>query len=325
MARIRSIHPGIFTDEAFVALSADAQVLLFGIWTEADDQGVFEWKPVTLRMRLRPAKDGDVEAFLAELMAVNAVCRFEVGGRQYGAIRNFRKYQRPKKPNAVHPMPPEIRTYVFLDADGSEIDDDETDAGTELSAVKPRRVLPKSEIAPQMEDGGGRREAGGDSRTTSGVASLTPPPTLVPYIEIPTNRFETAGEQFPVYEPMIEEFQRLYPAVDVRAELRKMRGWSINNPAQRKTRKGMGKFVNGWLSRQQDKPVARETSNGGRHGGQSANRSSFGSEVSRAVQDRAGSGLFDSGEPEIIQPVRSLASPRPDEEEGGFGRAADAA
>ncbi len=73
MARIRSIHPGLFTDEAFVSLTADAQVFLMGIWTEADDQGAFEWKPLTLRMRLRPTKDGPVDDLLDELEAAKFI------------------------------------------------------------------------------------------------------------------------------------------------------------------------------------------------------------------------------------------------------------
>jgi len=114
MARIRSIHPGLFTDEAFAPLSSDAQMLLIGIWTEADDQGVFEWKPLTLRMRLRPAKDGDVNALLDEIVASNSVKRFEVEGKSYGAVRNFRKWQRPEKPKHVHTLPQDLRGYVGI-------------------------------------------------------------------------------------------------------------------------------------------------------------------------------------------------------------------
>lgn len=165
MARIRSIHPGLFTDERFVSLSADAQVFLLGLWTEADDQGVFEWKPLTLRMRLRPTKDGPVEPLLAEIVAAQAIKQFEIGGRIYGAIRNFRKYQRPKKPNAVHPVTDEIRTYVAL-----------TTASSELAEDEERQVIPEAlgsgEIAPQMEDGGGRVKGNTEeARTSSGGAS----------------------------------------------------------------------------------------------------------------------------------------------------------
>src|SRR4051794_19179480 len=38
-ARIRSIHPRLFTDEAFVSCLPLARLLLLGIWTEADDHG----------------------------------------------------------------------------------------------------------------------------------------------------------------------------------------------------------------------------------------------------------------------------------------------
>ena len=44
----------------------------------------------------------------------------------------------------------------------------------------------------------------------------------------------------------------LYPAVDVMQELRKMKGWCDSNPAKRKTRRGIKRFINNWLSRQQD-------------------------------------------------------------------------
>jgi hypothetical protein len=33
MPRIRSVHPGLFTDEAFVTVSMAARVLLIGVWT----------------------------------------------------------------------------------------------------------------------------------------------------------------------------------------------------------------------------------------------------------------------------------------------------
>ena len=151
MARIRSVHPGIFTDEAFVSLSSDAQVFLIGIWTECDDQGVFEWKPLTLRMRLRPTKDGAVDALLSEMVAANCVRRYELSGRQYGAVRNFRKYQRPKKPNAIHPITDEIRTYVALIAPSSEPEDAEWESSSEPVG---NQFGTGGENSNQMEDGG---------------------------------------------------------------------------------------------------------------------------------------------------------------------------
>jgi hypothetical protein len=47
----------------------------------------------------------------------------------------------------------------------------------------------------------------------------------------------------------VAEYRKAYPRIDVSAELRKARAWCVANPTQRKTRRGVGKFVNGWLSR----------------------------------------------------------------------------
>ena len=62
------------------------------------------------------------------------------------------------------------------------------------------------------------------------------------------------GSDFSVTEDMVSEFSGLYPAVDVMQELRNMRGWLINNPKNRKTGAGIRRFINSWLSREQDKP-----------------------------------------------------------------------
>lgn len=43
-----------------------------------------------------------------------------------------------------------------------------------------------------------------------------------------------------------------YPAVDVEQELRKMGAWCDSNPTRRKTRRGIERFINNWLSRTQD-------------------------------------------------------------------------
>lgn len=51
-----------------------------------------------------------------------------------------------------------------------------------------------------------------------------------------------------------EEYIRLYPAVDVKKAFRDMRAWSISNPSKRKTHRGIRRFVNSWLSKEQDKP-----------------------------------------------------------------------
>nr|WP_314074751.1 hypothetical protein [uncultured Roseococcus sp.] len=97
MPRIRSIHHGQWTDEAFVSCSMAARLLAIGVRNLADDQGVFPWKPLTLKMQLFPADNVDVSALLAELSETGQLQRFEMNGQAYGAIRNFRRWQRRQR------------------------------------------------------------------------------------------------------------------------------------------------------------------------------------------------------------------------------------
>lgn len=54
-------------------------------------------------------------------------------------------------------------------------------------------------------------------------------------------------------------WKETYPAVDVEQELRKMVAWSHSNPTNRKTRRGVDRFINSWLAREQDRGGSRTT------------------------------------------------------------------
>jgi len=154
MARIRSVHPSLFTDEAWVSCSPLARILYIGLWTDADDQGLFEWKPLQLRMRLLPGDSADVAALLAELTSAGLIAAFEIAGRSFGAIKSFRKFQRPQKPNAIHPTTAAVKAYVGL-------------SGNDTGPVEERsRTSPV--IPPQMEDVGGRVEEESTTSLTGG-------------------------------------------------------------------------------------------------------------------------------------------------------------
>lgn len=171
MARIRSVHPGLFTDEHFVQLSPISQVFLIGIWTECDDHGVFEWKPITLKMKLMAAYSHDALAHLEELVIHHMVRKVEIDGKPYGLVRNFCIWQRPKKPTFRYPLPDEWKTYVGLKPDGSRFDPTESHPAPP-PAPHPEPI--KGEIAPQME----RRE-GGSSRRREEESNIEKPVVVV--------------------------------------------------------------------------------------------------------------------------------------------------
>src|SRR5258705_11169367 len=120
MGRIRSVHPGLFKDEAVMELSMTARFLAIGIWTLADDHGVFEWKPKVIRAELFPGDNVEIEALLGELVTHGLIKRFENSGRPYAVVRNFCLYQRPKMPSYRHPFPEAIASYAGVERRSAE-------------------------------------------------------------------------------------------------------------------------------------------------------------------------------------------------------------
>ena len=78
----------------------------------------------------------------------------------------------------------------------------------------------------------------------------SPPDTSPVVVALPTNR---TGIDWPVTERMVSSLAELYPAVDVPQTLREIRGWCDANPTRRKTPQGMARFVNAWMSREQNR------------------------------------------------------------------------
>jgi hypothetical protein len=206
VARIRSIHPGFFTDEEIVTVSMGARLLVLGLGIEADDKGVFEWKPLTVKMKVFPADNIDIDTMLAELEHANVICRYEIAGRSYGAIRNFRKHQRPKTPNDVHPAPPEIRKYVGLAAS--------------ISETLPQSSPKGSEIRPQMEDGGWRMEDG-EEENKKKDAGKRPPAAAYAF----------SGHVIRLNAGDLATWRKSYHAIpDIMAELTSLDSWLSGQP-----------------------------------------------------------------------------------------------
>jgi len=208
MSRIRSTHPEQWTDEDFVELSFAARLLTLAIRNECDDKGIFEWKPKRIKMRLFPCDNVDVKILLSELVEFNQCIQFEVDGKHYGAVRNFRKYQRPKKPNDIHPITDEMAEYVGL--------------LKTISPKKPRKQQPipqKGEKSPQMEDVGDKmKEIKKELMYGSDEPNSATPKNKVGY----QKEFETFWQQYPTTPTMSKkqafgEWKKLDPESRLRA------------------------------------------------------------------------------------------------------------
>ena len=109
----------------------------------------------------------------------------------------------------------------------------------------PKNILPEAISSPR---------AGGEGIQKSQVPK--PAPKSTPPVELSGYSLPVIGDEsepeWQVPKQMLEEWQRSYPAVDVPGELLKMRGWLVSNTQRRKTKRGITRFCNSWLSRAQD-------------------------------------------------------------------------
>lgn len=105
-----------------------------------------------------------------------------------------------------------------------------------------------------------------------------------PVIEIVLND----GSNYQVSETDYAYYMQLYPAVDIMVELRKMAGWCYSNTKNRKTRRGIQRFINSWLSREQDRCCVK---NGQRKAG-----STFYDDMREWVNDNESSGICNNSQ-----------------------------
>ncbi len=73
-------------------------------------------------------------------------------------------------------------------------------------------------------------------------------PVLQPKITLPLIN----GGKYEITDPMLKEWQELYPGVDIEQQCRNMKGWCIGNPTRLKTQKGILRFITSWLDREQN-------------------------------------------------------------------------
>jgi hypothetical protein len=151
MARIRSVHPKLLTDEAWVALTDKAKWFLIGLWMECDDAGNFEWKPLTLKMRIMPADNGDVLAILQELLAADFIHPYEANGKRYGHARNFTRFQKPRRPHVTCPACPSAEVIPDNDGNDDAVGEGE-DIGGEGDGEEPPKPNKPSKRVRSLDD-----------------------------------------------------------------------------------------------------------------------------------------------------------------------------
>lgn len=114
MARIRTIKPDFFRHEALYEAERSCglplRLAFAGLWTAADREGRFSWRPRTLKLDCLPHDDLDFEAVLNALSEAGFIVKYQLekGGDQYGYIPSWNQHQHInlREAQSVIPAPP---------------------------------------------------------------------------------------------------------------------------------------------------------------------------------------------------------------------------
>lgn len=219
----RLLKEGIRTSKKINSLS-DFE---FRTWayliTYVDDYGRGSADPELLKgfvfPRRKEVREQDIRKALAALERTGSILLYDVAGEPYFCFPNWSEHQRIQTKKSKYPAPADCDMSRWL---------------TVIHGDSP----PEPESNPNPESESNPKEGGGEPQAAS-----------PPVVSIPLND----GTEYPVSQEQCQEWAGVYPAVDVIQQLREMREWCRNNPAKRKTAKGVRSFITRWLAKEQDR------------------------------------------------------------------------
>jgi len=99
MARIRTFKPEFLRHEELQKLEKKNKgkypmFVFMGLWSVCDKQGVFPWKPSSLKLDIYPFLNFNMEDTLNILFESGFIFKFEADNNTYGYVINFEKHQR---------------------------------------------------------------------------------------------------------------------------------------------------------------------------------------------------------------------------------------
>lgn len=97
MGRIRTIKPEFFLHEGLYDLeeetSLPVRIAFAGLWTQADREGRFKWRPRQLKTQILPYDDVDFSRVLDALLTRGFIGKYAVEGYEYGYVPGFLDHQ----------------------------------------------------------------------------------------------------------------------------------------------------------------------------------------------------------------------------------------
>lgn len=173
MARIRTVKPELLTHEdLFLAEQQTGfplRIAFVGLFTMADREGRFKWRPGTLKLGVLPFDQLDFSRVLDALASRGFICKYQVDGVDYGVIPTFGKHQ-----------------VINNRESRSEIPEPEENSFISMTSTRESRVNDAS-YTPLMQDKGeGKgRERNGREEEGNSCAEASPSVAALPAVVKP--------------------------------------------------------------------------------------------------------------------------------------------
>lgn len=122
MARIRTIKPEFFRHESLYEAERDTglplRVAFAGLWTTADREGRFKWKPKQLKLDCLPFDEIDFSDVLEELANIKCIVKYQLNDELFGFIPSWKDHQVINQRESQSSLPaPENSEHVHARAE----------------------------------------------------------------------------------------------------------------------------------------------------------------------------------------------------------------
>lgn len=244
MASRRMLSLAEVDSDKFLQLNLSAQSLYFHLSLRADDDGFVD--NLNSIKRMVGSKDSDVIELLEKdyLIVFNDSLCLITNWHRHNTIRKDR-YTKTVYQNEIKLVKLEENIYSLRDKN-IVIETKWQPSGNQVVTNGMHRVVEssigKSSIGEYRigEKGKGKQL---EKEKTATAAEK----------DIFTSLLTNTGEEYQLNIQTVDKYKALYQNVDVENEIIKMKGWLFSNPTKRKTKTGMLRFINGWLTKEQDK------------------------------------------------------------------------
>lgn len=239
MANRRMLNKTVVESDPFFEMPADSQALYMHLVLNADDEG-FVGNPETIRRMTGFSKDS-----LKLLIAKGFLISFQSGVVVVTHWEMQNKIQPSRKTKTIFT---DEKGLLIVDEQGKYLIFNNSSEPCQQDADK------MSEECQRVADKTSEQVSiGKDSIGKDNINIITP--------ETDKSAPEGTGILIPLQDKTsydvpadkIPMWKQAYPAVDIKQELWKIVSWCDANPKKRKTRRGIERFITGWLERAQNR------------------------------------------------------------------------